>query len=116
MRVNPGSDEYDALWAKVKKAAPKADVNTTTRAEAVNTTTARNIRQPVNTTTRAAPRTEPVNTTTKARPKPEPVNTTKKNARSADRHKEPNRDRHKAGYMAAYMRKWRARAKKKPVK
>jgi hypothetical protein len=36
-----------------------------------------------------------------AKPKPKP--------RSADRHLEPNRDRHSPGYMAEYMRKWRER-------
>jgi hypothetical protein len=40
---------------------------------------------------------------------PEPVNTTKK-PRSADRHREPNRDRHSPGYMAEYMRRRRGRA------
>lgn len=48
---------------------------------------------------------KPVNTT-KPRPR---VNTTKsKNPRSADRHLEPNRDRHSPGYMREYMRRRRA--------
>jgi hypothetical protein len=45
-----------------------------------------------------------------------PQNTTKK-PRSADRHKEPNRDRHSEGYMREYMReymrRWRAGRRKR---
>jgi hypothetical protein len=54
---------------------------------------------------------EPVNTTkVKARPKAEPakVATKPKKPRSADRHLQPNRDRHSPGYMREYMRRWRA--------
>ena len=42
--------------------------------------------------------------------KPEPVSTTTKpkKPRSADRHREPNRDRHSPGYMREYMRRRRA--------
>jgi hypothetical protein len=64
------------------KNAPKIDAPP---AVAVNTTA-------VNTTA--------VNTTA--------VNTTK-DKRKGDRHKEPNRNRHSPGYMAAYMRRWRAK-------
>jgi hypothetical protein len=38
------------------------------------------------------------------KPKPKP--------RSADRHLDPNRDRHPPGYMAEYMRKWRESRKR----
>jgi hypothetical protein len=41
---------------------------------------------------------------TKPKPKPKPP--------SADRHLEPNRDRHPPGYMAEYMRKWRESRKR----
>jgi Protein of unknown function (DUF2786) len=54
----------------------------------------------------------PVNTTAKPKPhKSGPVNTTKK-PRSADRHLEPNRDRHSPGYMREYMRRRRAEQEK----
>jgi hypothetical protein len=52
-------------------------------------------------------KTKPVNTT-KAEAEPEAVNTTTKKPRSADRHREPNRDRHSPGYMRDYMRRRRA--------
>jgi hypothetical protein len=67
------------------------------------------------------PHKESVNTTrTREKPKSasaeaDGVNTTggpepkRRKPRSADRHKEPNKDRHSPGYMAAYMRAWRAR-------
>jgi len=56
-------------------------------------------------TTRPEPKPEPINTT-KANPS---VNTTTKKPRSADRHREPNRDRHSPGYMRDYMRRRRAK-------
>jgi hypothetical protein len=59
----------------------------------------------VNTT---APRLEPVNTTRAEPSKTEPVNTTK--PRLANR----RNDRHSPGYMAEYMRKWRAGRREKP--
>jgi hypothetical protein len=60
----------------------------------------------------AMPSTEALNTT-KSKPEAEPpLNTTAaKQPRSADRHLEPNRDRHRPGYMREYMRRWRAAAK-----
>jgi hypothetical protein len=59
--------------------------------------------------------TRPAKTKSPKTGKPEPsLNTTKK-PRSADRHLEPNRDRHRPGYlrefMRSYMRAWRARRK-----
>jgi hypothetical protein len=63
----------------------------------------------VNTTVRSA-KEAIVNTTTTAKSEAARVNTTKK-PRSADRHKEPNRDRHREGYMREYMRRWRADTK-----
>jgi hypothetical protein len=66
----------------------------------------------VNTTSRpAAAAAQRVNTTT-ARPEPPPVNTTR--PRSADRHREPNRDRHSPGYMRDYMRRRREKTRPKP--
>jgi hypothetical protein len=41
-------------------------------------------------------------------PSPDSATTPAKKPRSADRHKEPNRDRHSEGYMMAYMRRRRA--------
>jgi hypothetical protein len=38
---------------------------------------------------------------------------TKPKPRSADRHREPNRDRHSPGYMTLYMRKWRESRKRR---
>jgi hypothetical protein len=62
----------------------------------------------VNTTRKPKPG---VNTT--AQPKPAPVNTTAPGKpRSADRHLEPNRDRHRPGYMREYMRRRRAAERK----
>jgi hypothetical protein len=46
--------------------------------------------------------------TTKPRLQPPPANATTKKPRSADRHREPNRDRHRPGYMRDYMRRRRA--------
>lgn len=45
----------------------------------------------------------------------EPVNTTKPKPRSADRHLEPNRDRHSPGYMREYMKRRRAAQKQRPI-
>jgi hypothetical protein len=66
----------------------------------------------VNTTVRSAKEAKPINptprvNTTTTKSEAERVNTTKK-PRSADRHKEPNRDRHREGYMRDYMRRRRA--------
>jgi hypothetical protein len=63
---------------------------------------------PVNTTRLLTPQAGPVNTTGPMKPKS--VNTTK--PRSADRHLEPNRDRHPSGYMRDYMRRWRTARKR----
>jgi len=68
---------------------------------------------PVSTTRPGVPaRLASVNTAQAAPSKANPVNTTK--PRSADRHLEPNRDRHSPGYMVEYMRKWRARRRGRP--
>jgi hypothetical protein len=65
---------------------------------------------PVNTSQPSLAARQPsVNTTQVTPSKTGTVNTTKR--RSADRHREPNRDRHSPGYMAEYMRKRRARLK-----
>ena len=65
-------------------------------------------------TAKANPEAEELVNTTNAKPKAkERVNTTKK-PRSADRHKHPNRDRQKPGYVAAYMRHWRAKQRPRP--
>jgi hypothetical protein len=55
------------------------------------------------------PTTKPVNTT-KAEPT-KPVNTTTSKPRTADRHRQPNRDRHSPDYMRRYMAARRARQK-----
>jgi hypothetical protein len=48
--------------------------------------------------------------TTKSKSKTEPVNTpAPKKPRTADRHREPNRDRHSPGYMREYMREYMRR-------
>jgi hypothetical protein len=70
----------------------KPDVNTTKMALGVNTTKP----EPSVNTTKPRLRTKPV------------VNTTGGKPRSADRHLEPNRDRHSPGYMREYMRRRRA--------
>jgi hypothetical protein len=67
---------------------------------------------------KGAPKRSPssVNTTklvsaaARAKPEPKPVNTTK--PRTADRHREPNRDRHSPGYMRDYMRRRREQARR----
>ena len=65
----------------------------------------------VNTT--AKPKPAPGANTTKPKPTAPKVNTTKR-PRSADRHLEPNRDRHSPGYMREYMRRWRAAKTSRP--
>jgi hypothetical protein len=97
---------YVKVKPTAKSAKPKTGpVNTTgpstARPAAVNTTQAGgpSKAKPVSTT-------KPPVSTTQAGPSTKPVNTTK--PRSADRHREPNRDRHSPGYMREYMRHWRA--------
>jgi hypothetical protein len=111
----PGLKEYDRRH-KAEMAAQRAYMDAAFKhakarwdaeqAAAVNTA------NPVNTTKpRPATRPKPkpsVNTTKRA--KPEPVNTIK--PKQADRHLEPNRDRHSAGYMREYMRRRRAEQKR----
>jgi hypothetical protein len=79
----------------------------------VNPTGPRPTAKPVNTTVKHEPGPVAVNTTAKSRTaKPKStVNTTRK-PRSADRHLEPNRDRHRPGYMKNYMRRRRAAERK----
>jgi hypothetical protein len=57
----------------------------------------------------AAMRNASVNT---AKTKPTVNTTTARKPRTADRHLEPNRDRHRPGYMAEYMRRRRAAERK----
>jgi hypothetical protein len=115
----PGLEEYDREQARRKAAADRVHVKmdeaikaararrdaAMRKAAAVNTTRPKQASaKPVNTTT-TKPR-PTVNTTTK--PRPTVNTTTPKKPRTADRHREPNRDRHRPGYMADYMRRRRA--------
>jgi hypothetical protein len=121
-RSAPGLEEYDRQEAQ-RRAEGRARMERMD--EAIKAARARRDaamrNAAVNTTkSKPEPKPEPVNTTTskpgpsvnttKAKSKPEPsVNTTTaKKPRSADRHLEPNRDRHRPGYMVDYMRRWRA--------
>jgi hypothetical protein len=62
----------------------------------------------VNTTVKPKPGAKPVNTTVRPEPKSRVNTTTPRKPRSADRHLEPNRDRHSPGYMREYMRRRRS--------
>jgi hypothetical protein len=126
-RSAPGLEEYDREWAK-RQPPPLPSLEELLRAKAARDAAARAARQgatkrnagsvnttkpqpkaaPVN-TTKAKAKPSPINTTKATEPKPEPVNTTTpKKPRAADRHREPNRDRHSPGYMRDYMRRRRA--------
>jgi hypothetical protein len=87
----PGLEDYDREEARLKamqaRVKPKPEP-VSTKKPSVNTTKSK----------------------AKPKPKPESVNTTK--PRSADRHLEPNRDRHSPGYMRDYMRRRRAAQKR----
>jgi hypothetical protein len=99
----------ERIKAEQAAAAARAEQAAAARAERVNTTKAKKER--VNTAKEeTVTRAERVNTTEEeaAARTTERVNTTKQ-PRSADRHKEPNRDRHRPGYMRDYMKAYRAR-------
>jgi hypothetical protein len=121
-RLQAELDRMDArMWDKFKtparKGGPMGNTATkligTTRPKpsSVNTTKSQATKAtpiPVN-TTRTKPTAKPVNTTAQPKSAAKPVNTTTpKRPRTADRHLEPNRDRHRPGYMAEYMRRRRA--------
>jgi hypothetical protein len=111
MQSAPGLEEYDRKQAQ-RQPPPLPSLDELLKARAarqgrpMRSATAR----PVNTTTaKAEPR--PINTT-KLRQATKPANTTAaKKPRTADRHREPNRDRHSPGYMREYMRRRRAQQK-----
>jgi hypothetical protein len=112
-RSPPGFEEYDRLMEK-RRAAVKRDFDARID-EMLKAAAARrggNTAKParlLNTTKQREPEPEaPAFNTTKHEPKP----------RSADRHLEPNRDRHSPGYMREYMREYmrRRRAAAKPAR
>jgi hypothetical protein len=117
----PGLEQYDRelaqrmaeqeriMDAAFKAAKAKWDAKRKRNTAPVNTTEV--VPPPVN-TTKPKPKAASVNTTTKLRQATKPVNTTAAvKPRSADRHREPNRDRHSPGYMRDYMRRRRAKQK-----
>lgn len=107
MRSAPGLEEYDREEARMREAIARSNaaawraIDEAHRREAARSASTK----PVN-TTKAEPGAKP-------RPATDGVNTTKpKKPRSADRHLEPNRDRHRPGYMREYMRRKRAAERK----
>jgi hypothetical protein len=120
-RSAPGLGEYDREEAQFRERLERVNAEAFARFEAElarrkAAKAAATTQSPLNTTTRASAA-KLLNTTT-AKPRPEPPlnTTTSKKPRSADRHREPNRDRHRPGYMreymADYMRRRRAAEKK----
>jgi hypothetical protein len=105
MRSPPGLEEYDHKLAQ-SQAACMAELDAALEAAMSRRDTTTTKPRPALSVNTTKPKSG-VNTTTKPRPKPD-VNTTKAKSRSADRHLEPNRDRHSPGYMRDYMRRRRA--------
>jgi hypothetical protein len=123
-RTAPGLEDYDRAEAQFRERMDRINARMyeafegaaavheaiKRNAAAANTTKAKAKASPVNTTKPRAAKPAPVNTAT-AKPEPPPVNTTNPKPRTADRHREPNRDRHSPGYMRDYMRRRRQKAR-----
>jgi hypothetical protein len=107
----PGLEEYDReeAWFLAAMARENARMDAVFKAA----TAARRDGATQNTSTKLLLNTTKPRAAAGTKPKPEPpLNTTKK-PRSADRHKEPNRDRHSPGYMREYMREYMRRRRAK---
>jgi hypothetical protein len=108
MEQNPDGHCLLPLRPNLDVGATSARPHAHTRG-AVNTIKPRPSAKPIST---AKPQVAKAASATTTKPKPG-VNTTKpKKPRSADRHRAPNRDRHRPGYMADYMRRRRAAKRK----
>jgi hypothetical protein len=92
----PGLEEYDRERARRKEALDRINAG---------------MREAFMAKAESRPRPEPKSRVNTTGPRPESTTDGKK-PRSADRHREPNRDRHRPGYMRDYMRRWRAAQKR----
>jgi hypothetical protein len=108
MRSAPGLEEYDRETARAR-AAHKAHLDAAFKFAKARWDAEK--AASVNTAAKPKPDTtdkpKPDANTTKPRPTAKPA----KKPRTADRHLEPNRDRHRPGYMREYMARRRAEQK-----